>query len=658
MKKTENESSKTSGLTSRGKVLSAVLLTIFLNLFLFHRNGSVTTVLILGGYFVFGITAFLNRELFRKNNFLYLGLIAVNLLFSLSILLFDNSFSKFVIVVSWFLTTSFSIYLFLENKPFFENLEEMILAPINMGVSYLINGISIVGRILAGNITDLIGLEQRPNLPLNSVFRLIVGVAISIPVIGVLIGLLSSGDPVFAYKVTRVFQEIGKSFDPKFWFQPVGHLIFSAMVLSVLLPLALIKLRKIPLKYIPTKLPHGTEIAVILGLVSVVLGSFLIIDYPYVFATVAETSLSKFGVATYSEYVNRGFFEFSLVSVIVYVLLWVGLGALRAEVNNQKSKIKMILSGFQIVLFVEFAIFIISIFRRIFLYQEFHGWSLARIYGGIFLLWVLGMVVVLAIRHFSRKSLLLAEVLITLGIIVFVGLFNSENFIVSTHPPTVNKRIDYVYLSRMSTDGYAGWKQSYDYAKKVLSKNWLVAKEVCTREGQIEINGVISNQIGCVEKKAMYVVDREGRREIAYAGIVTRNLLGSYLQLVWEHGTKAEKEDLAKKVHAKSLNHVDVSYSEYNFFYNNDPGFRGFIMGTDIPISYKDREQDSVLDYFYNWNFSRQQAFALMKEEMPITKLLDLQRKYVDNYKVISTQPESERDYDMDISTLSPLLGD
>ncbi|OGG18974.1 hypothetical protein A2721_02435 [Candidatus Gottesmanbacteria bacterium RIFCSPHIGHO2_01_FULL_47_48] len=234
--------------------------------------------------------------------------------------------------------------------------------------------------------------------------------------------------------------------------------------------------------------------------------------------------------------------------------------------------------------------FILSIFRRIYLYQQFHGWSLARIYGGIFLLWVLGMVGILVWRHFLRlrsgqvqkKSLLLAEVLLTLGIIIFVGLFNAENFIVSTHPPTVNKRVDYVYLSRMSTDGYEGWKRAYAHAKMVLDS-----------------------------RSDRNFFDSEERREIAYAGMVIQNLLVNSYELAADYG-----------------------------------GLRGRV---------PDRQFD-FFDWLYSWNFSRWNAYQKMQSDMPISELVKLQDKYFDYYRKISSQPESERGFEMDISPGSPFF--
>lgn len=117
------------------------------------------------------------------------------------------------------------------------------------------------------------------------------------------------------------------------------------------------------MKYIPDKIPLGTEIAVLLGLVTVVLGSFLIVEFPYVFANVAETSLSKFGVATYSEYVKRGFFEFLLVSVIVYGVLWAGLGALRA-VSSQQITVRKILIFLQSILFITIEKFLLNLTQK------------------------------------------------------------------------------------------------------------------------------------------------------------------------------------------------------------------------------------------------------------------------------------------------------
>jgi hypothetical protein len=98
MKKTENESSDSFGLTSRGKVLTVVLLTIFLNLFLFHKIGSMATVLVLGAYSAFGAIAFLGRNTLKEHKLLHLGLIAINLLFGLSILITDNLFSRTIVI--------------------------------------------------------------------------------------------------------------------------------------------------------------------------------------------------------------------------------------------------------------------------------------------------------------------------------------------------------------------------------------------------------------------------------------------------------------------------------------------------------------------------------------------------------------------------------
>jgi hypothetical protein len=123
-------------------------------------------------------------------------------------------------------------------------------------------------------------------------------------------------------------------------------------------------------------------------LVGITVGAFLIVQWPYIFAHVAaETDLSQFGVATYSEYVKRGFIELLFISGILYSLLWVGLLTLRSKKEKTFHALQIIQSG----VIVLFSIFLLSIARRILLYWDLHGLSLIRIYGGVFLLWIAGM---------------------------------------------------------------------------------------------------------------------------------------------------------------------------------------------------------------------------------------------------------------------------
>lgn len=58
------------------------------------------------------------------------------------------------------------------------------------------------------------------------------------------------------------------------------------------------------------------------------------------------------------------------MTVIVYGVLWTGLVTLRRQVEKGQLTIKNILMIFQMILFLELGLFILSVFRRIYLYQK------------------------------------------------------------------------------------------------------------------------------------------------------------------------------------------------------------------------------------------------------------------------------------------------
>ena len=322
---------------------------------------------------------------------------------------------------------------------------------------------------------------------------------------------------------------------------------------------------------------------------------------------------------------------------------------------------------------VEFIIFILSIFRRVWLYQEFHGWSLIRIYGSFFLFWIFGITIFLALRHFWQRRWVFGEIFFTVFLFFIIGIFNVESFIVNNHPPTVNKKIDYIYLARMSADGYEGWEKAYEHAKSTLNK-------------YENVNSQFS---------------REELKEIAYAGIIIRELLQNHKDLTRELGTKEEmkqylnvllnylkgvnaqrelyeqnntyyqsvknnieeikKQSIEDKVNLRKLiDFVYINKSSTKYEFNSPQFFPSFV---EIPtygiyfrgqIKADGKNINYSLDNFYSWNYSKNLAYKNLKEKVNYYTLLQFQTKYFNLYRRILNQ--SERDYDMDVSLDSPLL--
>jgi hypothetical protein len=427
------------------RLLFLLGLVALYNLFLYHAFGSTGFVLAAMALYVFVLGVFWHKKLPVLPT-IFVGLLGAAMIRSANGLV--NFVDGLTILVTIFLTG----YLLSAKKTFFAGIGELILSPVAVAWSYL------------RSVLDIFRLPKKGFLPI------VRGLVIALPVFLVMVGLLAAGDPIYNHFLVDLIKNIQRL---------VTHIIFSAVLLTVLLPYALIKFRELPKKIYSWTLAIATEVNILIGLIVVALGSFLVIQWPYVFINVAaETSLTKFGVATYSEYVKRGFGEFVLVALIVYGLAWAGI------------LVKKVSPWLQALLFGEFAVFVVSVFRRIALYQQYHGWTLARIYGGIFLLWVTGLMAILFWRYLSRKNLLSAELIFTAIVILIFSWFNAENFVA----PTVNGRPDYVYLSRLSADGFSGWEKSLDYADRVLSTN---------------------------QNKSFF--NKESRREIAYANIIVHS---------------------------------------------------------------------------------------------------------------------------------------
>lgn len=513
--------------------------------------------------------------------------------------------------------------------------------------------VTVPFRILAGYLRGIWGAlmapfnfnqkmpQVTPSISRFSIVRsVVVGVLLAIPVIALLLSLLGSADPIFAFEIKKVFSWDILVDIPK-------RLFWSLFILIFFTPFSFLRLKdrvNAPLRVLGN-LGWHRELTVVMALVAATVAGFLVIQWPYVFANVpAETDLSKFGVATYSEYVQKGFGELLRVAALLYVVVWVGLLTTRDSVKKLIGTLPL----FQWVVMGELMLFVVSVFRRIWLYQQLHGWTLVRIYGGVFLLWIAGMIVFLALRHIAKKRWVVGELIMTAAVILSLGFFNVEHFIATTHPPTVNKRVDYVYLSGMSPDGYVGWKMGFDWASNVLLNSGLDKKDR---------------------------LDALDRRDIAYAGVIMHRLSRQYHRLVLNFGSDEEQLQYTKTLLNYQQQFEGGSELIHNWKRELDEGKRSssetiqsvrFRDVFEYPLPFdsnrtlyfllsvaKVRNYDR-LDRLFVWNYSGVKAYHQMKQDMPFNKLLDLHAAY----RLLSRKIESrgELGYPSDISFSAPFL--
>lgn len=639
---------------------------LFLNFFFFHNLGSTSSGIIFIGRFIFLTLIFKSIKDIKKDPFSVFGIFVILTSFVVGLVIRANLFVQTTLGLASATLLYVYAYSMSSGIPMVRSLSEFVLAPVYFLGTYIKSVFRTIKIIFTADFKQL-GLEKAQSNKNFFIQSMIIGFGIGLFVVAILISMFSNADPIFATYVKKI---VSADFLQSLFLRVLLSLLFGFL----LLPYVILKRKNIfnsPLGLLK-RLNFINEMSVVMVLVSLVIGLFLVVQWPYVFAQVPfETDLSKFGVATYSEYVRKGFVELLKIAFFVYGLIWTGLIVLR-ENNRQKNVLRLI----QIIVLSEFFIFLFSILRRIWLYQTYHGWSLIRVYGSFFLFWIFGISVFLALRHFWQKRYVIGELIFTSIIIFSIGILNVETFIINTHPPTVNKKVDYIYLSRLSADGYEGWEKAFNQAKKTITKYEF-------KNGEL---------------------NREERKEIAYAGIIIRELSKNYKDLIKKHGTNEVKkqyllsiftyqreanykqqyssnssyvtnmsgylEKMKDKVAKGKVEYngvfdsINISNSEDRFKFNTgslymNQSFYEFPYYSDYFVDRLQKNvenKDGFLDRLYVWNFTNLEVYKKIIKNERHSELLQLQGKYFNLYMKIISQPTNEREFDMDVSLASPLL--
>ena len=653
-----------------------ILFVLFLNLFFYRALGSFAFSLWILGVFVFLVSIFFennNTSPQRKTIALSFGT-----LIALATLILVRSQWVVAIVLggSSLAITALYVYMAARRVPSVRSLSEFLWAPLSLAITYLRSTMRTIGYLHgAGSVQS----TKAPNSwidRLASYRPLGMGIIIGIPIATILVVLLLRADPIFSYTVTHLFRI-------KIPDQLVGRLILSGIATAIMLPFIFFQKpeQHARMMHLPKLIAYPQEVRVVLTLVAMVMGAFLLIQWPYVFASVAfETDLSRFGVATYSEYVRRGFIELILIAGILYSLLWAGLVSLRQGVEGHNR----ILGILQAIVFVQLGVFVTSIFRRIWLYQSYHGWSIVRVYGALFLIWLTGMIVLLALRHYWNRRWVKGETLFTFGMIIVFGLWNAERFIASTHPPTVNHRTDHVYLSRMSSDGIEGWSLAMTYAEEVLDKRHLAQKQFLDRSDRRDISqagmivwALVRNYhdlialYGSPEEKRVYARAILEYQKQAIDDVLARTTLKGQSQPQQIPLARSQIEPFLKtkrwirdqldndELPNRSIDAFSVTYAyapapsqQMQILYAAEEP-KSFYVVNDLPASVRGK---TVLDTLFLWNWSRRHAYQQMHRTIGYEKLLSLQNQFFSLYQKIASQPENERDVTLDISLDTPFL--
>jgi len=675
-------------------IIPAVVFALLCNFFFYRSSGVLGVSLFFLLFFLYETVVFFRTFRQRHIRVSY-GILGIFLLLFLgNAVMTDSSFIIFTQSAASCFVLGLLYYLGSAKEGIFGSVMEFVVAPFRSSGCYMQGFFGFLGALFSKTgemkqtnhpAVDRIGQWVRP---------VVVGFCIGLPVILLMFGLLVSADPIFKKTVlTLKLPSLPQEFAGRMWLTGMVFLLSVPFVFS-----PLIRTFSHPFTYL-SKLHIIRELTVVVAMVGALLLTFLIIQAPYVFASVPfETDLTRFGVATYSEYVRKGFGELLFVVFIVYGVLWLARIAKGLTATPGERKAVRLASG---ILFGLTVIFILSIARRVYLYQAYHGWSLIRIYGLWLLLWISALLATLGLRDYKKPSIpwVNIEILLSLCWVAWLGMFNAELFIVRTHPPTVNKRIDYIYLSRLSADGYDGWKEAYGFARKTLIDKNLLQQPI---------------------------IKMEDRRDVAYSIAIVAKLTQQYQRLLQIYGTEEEKKEFVRqflevnqKDSRRFLQTVDLklagleaytagnekamkdlrdskNYEErivreveeslqlldanqltfeqgmmdllpnFSFWqvHAGDTFFTNSGMyaqrrrtywfaktGSTLPRI----RQKTALDRMYLWSGSSF-TYEHMKREIPFSELIALNDAFISLFEKISNQPENDRTYQSDVSLNSPFV--
>lgn len=424
-------------------LISSLVFVLIFNLLFFNISGIGFGLFFL----ILNLIFFFCRNKDTKNLSLAISSSVISILFGLLEGFRANEIVRSLnFLASLFFSTA-AVYLYKANFNFSYKIFEFITTPIALGISNL--------KTFFGFLKN----DKQINIKNQTTASIIKGVVFALPVIFVLLVLFSNADPIFNKYVGSFLDTISERL-------LTSSVIFVALFITLMSQHS----KRSEVSEQIFDFSHKIyELLIISGSVAILFATFLAIQFRYLFNQVSESELASIGIQslTYSEYINKGFFELIFASVIASGVIIYTLHFL----HNLSKERKLILQIILAILTLEVGLLIFSDFRRLDLYQAAHGLTRAREFGFIFLVWLslmLGILLITVITKLKSKYFFFSILLITLTTLISLNLFNLDGLIAKKYQPTVNQEIDYLYISTLSSDAHPIWLGVINEAEKTI----------------------------------------------------------------------------------------------------------------------------------------------------------------------------------------------
>lgn len=292
------------------------------------------------------------------------------------------------------------------------------------------------------------------------------GVIISLPILVVFLLLLSSADLIFGKYVSSFFDF---NISPELISRSVLIGFVASIFIGAFAYIFLPSSAETSLTHSPRKRLLGTtEAFIILGSVTVLFLTFVIIQLTYLFG--GSDLVARTGY-TYAEYARKGFFELIAVATISLLLVGVIKKITTFRSLPETTAFKW-LSGLLAVLVL---VIMYSAHTRLDLYEGAYGFTTLRLLSHLFILWLayaFAQLLYFILREKSDNTFAFQLFVSGLCFVALINLINPDSFIAQQNIRRFDRtgKIDLYYLSNLSEDAVPAITQLLDHPNQELQK--------------------------------------------------------------------------------------------------------------------------------------------------------------------------------------------
>ncbi|MGM0903899.1 MAG: DUF4153 domain-containing protein [Bacillota bacterium] len=305
-------------------------------------------------------------------------------------------------------------------------------------------------------IAHLSGILKRNSNPEKYVVwkKVLIGIAISIPILFVILNLLISADAQFERLLNNLPNLL--SFNPETVFRLIVILLYTFGFFGFLQILLHKNIQVIQKEGNPNSMSlDGIITLTVLLLLDFVYVLFVAVQFKYFFSGTLEDGY------TYAEYARRGFFELLFVTLINLTVTTVVIQFTKNVLVGLKKTIQSALT----LLVLSSGVLLISAFMRMAMYEDAYGFTFTRVLVTSFMIFLMVIFAYTLVKIWLER-LSLFHFYFMASIIFYTGinLVNLDQFVVERNIARFETtgKIDIHYLSSLSSTGVLGLIEIYE----------------------------------------------------------------------------------------------------------------------------------------------------------------------------------------------------